>query len=161
MCSEGECPVCFQTTDEFVYPCQHRLCVDCARSWMRRGNHTCPSCRQVVVRLSNAYDNAPGESVVISNISPRQHLGITLTSSAPQGVLVRQVGRADLAYTAGLRVGDVITHINSIPINEHSVAVAIIETARHNSLPIGFRLRRRKPGLLARIFARMEAVQVM
>lgn len=69
------------------------------------------------------------------------HLGITVCSSR-HGIRIRKLVRRDLAYRTGLRNGDIITHINSIPVSDHRTAVHIIEAARENLIPISFRIRR-------------------
>ncbi len=76
-------------------------------------------------------------------------MGVTLTSGQ-QGVRVIRLNRRDLGYTYGLRVGDVITHINNIPIGDHQMAINIMDRARMTSLPIRLSVRRRRRYLFAR-----------
>jgi S1-C subfamily serine protease len=65
-------------------------------------------------------------------------LGITVTDDARGGVGVRvsKVVHGDVAHSAGLCVGDVITHVNGIHVTSHSDAIRIFNCAKAHGVPM-------------------------
>ena len=63
-------------------------------------------------------------------------MGITLGNSH-NGVYIKRLNEKDIGYKY-LRINDVITHINGIPIFEHHLAVEIINelTREHSDIKI-------------------------
>ena len=116
-----ECCVCFESTSFQLQPCMHHMCEDCYKKWMPKST-TCPVCRTAV--------SFPGTEVLrIEFVAPeywREHVGITL-SNTPIGLQVLRMDRRDRAYAAGLRVGDIITHINHAAVTDHRTAVEILD----------------------------------
>ncbi len=43
--SDDVCPICLEPVFAYALECKHRLCVDCAVSWFKRGRPKCPQCR--------------------------------------------------------------------------------------------------------------------
>lgn len=41
---DAECCVCYETTEIVKTQCEHTLCIDCMKQWMRRST-SCPMCR--------------------------------------------------------------------------------------------------------------------
>jgi len=72
----------------------------------------------------------PTEFVAIE-LGEEQHMGLTL-SDHPLGVLVDGAYEADLAYKAGMRVGDVIVTLNGQAVIWHRTAVELINLARED-----------------------------
>ena len=127
---DDECPVCFNPTENRVQPCGHKLCGKCAGIWK--------------ISEHNNQDTMSTDAATIIHINfddENSHLGITLVSGA-LGVRVVRLDRRDVAASAGVRRGDVITHINSIHTTSHSVAIDIIEQARLNTIPLMLRIHR-------------------
>lgn len=133
-----ECVVCFNETADAIEPCGHVVCHTCATRWLQR-RATCPVCRAVVAR---APQPARDGHVAIAT-EAHGHVGVRL-SDALAGVRVVSVDRRDLAYAAGLRAGDVLTHINGIRVSEHAVAIAIVECARANRIALRLTLLPRR-----------------
>ena len=65
--------------------------------------------------------------------SAGQHVGITLANTTrfgnDVGVRVLRLDANDRAFTCGVCVGDVITHINGIRVLSHSDAILVIQRA--------------------------------
>ena len=171
---DTECAVCMAGTCDRLQPCGHVVCTACFMRWVTR-SPTCPLCRGVVIGTSSpdgALREHDGSIVLIefgANLgreSPRDHAGITLTSHGNDSVRVRRVVRRDMAYSAGMRVGDVLTHINGVPVNDHATAVAMIDRATQSGATLAIRRRERqrsRSGLLRRVFrsaTRLENVRV-
>lgn len=145
-----QCPVCLECTVDRTVPCAHALCDACAEAWMRRGHHTCPTCRTPIVNMTSRPVEDVGGGVRIlfdATGGAQEHLGITLTASSMcAGVRITRLDRRDLAHRAGLRIGEVITHINSRPMTDHKVAIDVMETARVARVSLCLRVRRWRMG---------------
>ena len=63
------------------------------------------------------------------------HAGVTLCNE-PRGVKVTTADKRDGFYKAGLRRNDVITSINGVACNHHASAVAMIQAATNDELPV-------------------------
>lgn len=134
------CNVCLEDTDGLVQPCNHPLCATCAAEWLSR-NPTCPICRSVVVGIVPCGE---GEKVRLIAFAPNCHVGITLKNKE-NGVCVVRTHPHDLARKCGVRVGDVITHINGIPTRHHVNAISIVNHATYLQYPLLCRVRPRRP----------------
>jgi hypothetical protein len=123
-----ECSVCWNTTEDKLTPCSHPLCNSCAERWLPK-SITCPICRKTVVAA--ALDTPSDARVVVVCIRKKAHLGLTLSGSAcGNGVVVSHTNPTDAAARAGLLRGDVITHLNRIPISRHDEAIRLFNVAR-------------------------------
>ena len=137
--------MCLECTEDRATPCGHLLCGTCAEKWNACGKNTCPTCRAPIVTVAPASNKRRGRTITIvfGRAQRSHHVGITLTGSVVHtGVAIRALEPNDLAYRSGLRTGDVITHINSMVVTDHSTAIAVIETARRHGLPIQLNVRR-------------------
>lgn len=133
-----ECVVCFTQTRSVLTPCGHPVCDKCAQQWLAR-KCSCPVCRATVV-MADAADDLP--RIDFAPQGPAGFVGISLRNHR-LGVKVTWLHTRDLAYGAGVRVGDVITHINGVQISDSAVGVAVVECARANRIPLTFRLHPR------------------
>lgn len=127
-----------------VIPCGHVLCTACSTQWCLNGKATCPMCRGPIVAMQSTTSQPCAKNVIhisFDGVAIPRYLGITL-HSADRGVRVRALQRDGIARHSGVRVGDVITHINSIPTLQHSVATSILDGARVAKLPIRLTVRR-------------------
>lgn len=136
--TEEECAVCLQETRNTVQPCGHFVCPACIDTWVEKHHYTCPMCRGILVRLRS--DDADSDLKIVLR---GDHAGITLVN-AEGGVRVRRLIPCDRAYRAGLRPGDVITHLNSIPVCTHADAVAIVDRATQSRVDLAVTVKRRK-----------------
>lgn len=119
-----ECAACYMPTTGSVVPCGHLLCHACAQRWLAI-RPTCPVCRSVVVMVRPHTSRGSSKFLVLTH----GHAGVTL-ANAPAGVAVTRVNPRDMAWKSGLRRGDVLTHMNGVPLKTHENAVKIIERAR-------------------------------
>ena len=128
-----ECCICFQQTTNWVAPCQHLMCEPCALKWFHTKANSCPMCRGIV--LSPAPTPrvvGPGIKIVCT---PSGTLGVVVESHA-RGVKVLTVDKAGDAYACGLRKGDVVTHMNAIPLRSTEQAVDMLDRAKDCSYPL-------------------------
>ena len=136
----GECMACMQPTDGTLTPCKHSMCASCALQWVQR-KETCPMCRGVILALPGP---PPRNTVLIDIPKPCMHVGITVrTSETGRGVRVVSLDPNDRAKKCGLRKGDVITHLNGIPVRDHRIAVAITNGATQCGVSLHCTLQRR------------------
>ena len=84
----------------------------------------CPVCRGVVLGLPDFH--AIGGVTV--HFHRHLHAGLVLTS-APDGVRVKAVDASDAAAHAGLRVNDLITHINGLVLTSSEDGVSLFDRA--------------------------------
>jgi len=170
---EEECVICLTELDATAVrlSCGHRLHSICLQRHLqtdRRGR--CPVCRRVVhdttPRLNVDRTAAPSKAVVVAQsvttsvaADATPHLGITV-GDAPHhhhGVVVRRVHRNDAAYRAGLRPGDVLTHVNGIPCASHAQVIAMLEGATHEGRAATCTLRRPLSSRMGRWASRLPA----
>ena len=89
------------------------MCTRCQTRWLRQ-SVTCPLCRGAV--------DVPNADVIRiefdTSVDDREHVGITLRN-APLGVQVVHLDRRDRAYRSGLRIGDIITHVDGKMVTDH------------------------------------------
>lgn len=119
---EEECVVCYFPTRERMRPCSHVVCSSCSCRLREKGCITCPVCRQVSVG-----DTSSSGGVVIT-FPPGTHAGVTFVASY-SGVCVSKLDRRDRAHACGLRVGDVVTHLNGVRVRMHEDAAAMADRA--------------------------------
>ena len=137
---EGECAVCLQETSNTLQPCKHVVCATCIDQWVAKRHNTCPYCRGILVGLRSTEPTGGNVKLVLRG----DHAGITLVNDNG-AVRVRKVVLCDRAYRAGLRPGDVITHLNDIPVNRHADAVAIVNRATQARVDLVVTVKRRRP----------------
>mgnify|MGYP003881751031 CR=1 FL=1 len=142
------CVVCFNETSEFLVPCAHTICRSCALEWLSRTS-TCPMCRADVASPSSTLANTTLHSnrslkvrllcIPVSKKASSTHLGMTVSRGSTggiRGVCVIRLDPKDMAKAAGLRVGDLITHVNDIRVTEHEDAIRILECAKRHAVPV-------------------------
>ena len=64
-----------------------------------------------------------------------------LRNCGSRGVMVIQVTRNAVAHRARIRVGDVVTHLNNIPVTQSSHAVSIIQRAFAHGIEVHVRIK--------------------
>ena len=153
MQDDTECAVCFSPTDNTLPPCNHRVCLECIHRWTETSLF-CPLCRGV---LLGRQPLLPTRDAAVIHPQKHRHVskrmrecvvhnppgtfpGISVYN-AVDGVMIRDVRKVDQAYKSGLRVGDVVTHINGMPVTDHATAVAIFDTARIHGTTLTCTLR--------------------
>lgn len=136
----AHCVVCLEPTTAALEPCRHSLCSTCAGRWLPK-SPTCPVCRGVVVAARLPYACLDGALAVVVP-SPVRPLGVTLTD-APGGTRIVRLVRKDEGWRCGLRRGDLVTHVNEIPVQHHSHAVRIVDAAMGCGAPLVLHVRRR------------------
>jgi hypothetical protein len=127
-----DCCVCFHAAAAApLRPCGHWMCGACVDRWVAQGHVSCPVCRGVLV-AHPAPGTPPrgGRRVRIEYAGGggREHVGVTLATCVG-GVRVRATHPADRARASGVRVGDVYTHLNGLPVRDHAAAIAIVDRA--------------------------------
>lgn len=136
---EEECMVCMETTGDTLAPCSHPICSACAKRWFATSQPRCPTCREVVVRvpgLQAAEERRKHSTLLIAlkrndddaSSGWRHHVGLTVKNHGP-GVRVTALHPRDKGLACGLRVGDVITHLNGIAVRDHATAVSVVDRA--------------------------------
>lgn len=136
---DAVCSVCFKPTRTRAQPCDHPICEPCALRWFLV-KPTCPTCRGTVLGISpSSHRTANVKKVAMPK--GETCIGVTVCS-LPSGVVVRQVQRDSVAHTSGLRCGDVMTHVNGIPINEARHALTIFSKARECQVPVECTIRK-------------------
>lgn len=133
MAEDEECVVCYEPTCHYVRPCDHRVCEDCARRWVERSIR-CPVCRSTLVAFTSPTHDAPTAAattiVVHVPLAAASHVGVSLMNNdTGGGVRITHVRPQDLGACHGLRKGQVITHLNGIPVSNHVSAVEIVNAA--------------------------------
>ena len=78
-----------------------------------------------------AGDVGDAAGAIVSIDTHKGHVGVSCANHElePLGVELTFVDEADLAFAAGLRVGDVVTRINGVPITEHAACIGAINRA--------------------------------
>lgn len=125
-----DCVACLKATPTCLLPCKHPMCELCSATWLQR-KPTCPTCRVTVLGL---YRSTHRPKVLLTiNVCDEAVLGLALTSD-DKGVRVVRVHTGSCAHQSGIRCGDVITHINCIPVSDQERALSIIEAARNKKI---------------------------
>lgn len=145
--------MCLEPTDDAARPCGHPTCAPCLHTWVARGGATCPTCRGVLTG-ADAIPPPAGGDLRLAFPPGAVHVGITLADSVA-GVRVTRLHPTDLGLACGLRVGDVVTHINGLPMRGHTGAIAVIDRATRYREPLTFALRPRRRWLPRRLLARL------
>lgn len=139
-----DCSVCFAPTSNTISPCAHPVCEECIDKWILvHERTTCPLCRGTVVSTRTTPPNVlttvsvrigilerlrrlshTDSSIYIKITLPaNQHAGVTYkNASTTKGVRILKLKKKDRAHHCGLMVGDVITHMNNIPVHNHEHA---------------------------------------
>ena len=134
-----ECAVCLEETLDRVKPCGHAVCKSCTTRWIARNKCTCPMCRQPM--LADLDDTTSDKAILID---PRTgtFFGVTVCNTVSgEGVRVTQTNPVDLVHASGIRSGMVITHINGMPVNEHQVAILLLNNATASQTRVRLRIR--------------------
>lgn len=138
---EEECCICFTPTENFVTPCFHRMCKGCFLGWSK-WEVFCPLCKTIVVSPCPLDDlDCVERSVTCVPTPDKPHAGLTLTNDE-DGVRVKHVLVGSFAYDAGVSKRSVITHINDIPVDDHTKAICIVDQAQTHFHSIRFTLKR-------------------
>ena len=132
-----ECCVCFEDTQHRLLPCNHDVCQTCLEKLWKMKKTLCPMCKQVICQ-NNVY-NVDKRNIII-RFENKAFAGITLRDMK-DGVIISKIQKYDSCYTSGLRVGQVITHINGLPCDVgHYNICQIFETASKKKLDLEIRL---------------------
>ena len=126
-----DCPICLESLEgeTVLLSCTHVLHAACLTKYLQREDlGRCPLCRQTFYVTSPPIDPAARSSRTIRYGTPTPHAGITVVD-APRGARIQRIQRADSGATCGLRVGDVLTHLNGIPCRGHAHCVAVVDAA--------------------------------
>ena len=97
-------------------------------------------CRGVVVPSHDGTQDPLAVHVDVS--APGTHVGITF-SNCVRGVRVIRVHPDDRAAASGMRKGDTVTHINTIRVRDHAVAIAMTNRATESNMLLVYTLARR------------------
>ena len=124
---EDECVVCYEMTTDRVVPCNHTICASCARSWFTR-RVVCPLCLQLPCKLVTS--DGGDETDVFFDRPP---IGVTVTTRSNE-VIVKAVQRS--AFKKGIRVGDIVRHVNDIPVTRHTDVISIVQNCEKHNLSI-------------------------
>ncbi len=137
-----ECVVCLdETLGQCVSPCGHGMCETCMEKWIQHGGHTCPMCRGLIMGYQ-AKDEVNEDTSVI-DFPSGTHAGITLVNDPSGGVCVLHVDKRDRAAQCGVQRGSVLTHINSIPVRHHQIAVRFFDLAAQTGDSLRVKVGRR------------------
>lgn len=133
-----ECAVCFTSESTGrVHPCEHPICKSCMLTWIERNQYTCPMCRQPVFGL---MDDDTKDAHMVIDFPPDSHAGVTI-GNAKTGVRVLSTNKRDRASSCGLKRGHVITHINSVPVTTHEIAVRFFDHAANRAEELKLHLK--------------------
>ena len=141
MAEERECAVCLASTQDAVCPCAHAVCRECLARWLQT-SATCPVCRGVVVATRTHANPSNRKVIHVDFPTGNAHLGITLCTSL-RGVRVKSAPD-DRAKHAGFRVGDVLTHVNGLPVRTPQEGIAILQRASETQTPVACAFLRRR-----------------
>lgn len=156
-----ECVVCFSETSSKLDPCTHVVCEPCMRQWIdsrKRYSHHCPVCRRIVISLTcHTIDLDASNKGTYSCIPPS--LDDIRFENCAQGVRVLSVDSKKNVRKA-IRKGDVITHVNTIPIFDHYAMTSIYECAKKTQQPLVIR-RHIRPTLFRRVWGRVPNASIL
>ena len=139
--SDDECCICFHPTENTVEPCQHRMCKECIVRWSRR-TMRCPMCKACLLSPCplQTLNTASCNTTIHFDVPSHSKVGITLCETNRGRVRVKAVQPKDLAHRNGLRKGNIITHINDLPVSSHHAAISIINQAQDHCGSLYFTL---------------------
>lgn len=116
--------MCYEATTDRLAPCDHAVCGRCARRWFLT-KLTCPFCLRVPCALVDGRRPRLLERELVVRPGP-----IGLTMASPDGrVFAKGLTPGEAAHRAGLRAGDLITHVNNVPVRDHRGASSVIKSA--------------------------------
>ena len=123
-----ECAVCFEPTENQLFPCHHSICKSCIVRWCAK-NQTCPLCKAFVLSpVIHQELLKNGRNTLCVPVSDKPDMGVRLcNASGTVGLRVLRVDKAGIMRACGLHRGDVITHINDIRVIHHEVGVRMID----------------------------------
>jgi len=157
-----ECVSCYAPTQNTVQPCAHSMCEPCAAKWVvAMDKRSCPLCRGIVVRIGPS----PEEGLLVHGrtvwvVGKEVRVSVASIPSR-MGVCVVAVAEVAAAYAAGIRRGDILTHINDIPLHAHDQAISIIDRALDVGHPFSVRVAPKKAKKMwSHRFVRRRAVDV-
>ncbi len=136
-----ECPICFNIiNNSCVGSCMHHYCYACLMKWISF-SCVCPTCKKPIleIKLDREFDsiNNPDCSILLEEVTKKVEIffnddippGITIsTNKSGPGIKITKLNKNDKCYQCGLRVGDIILFINSIPCFTHEQSIKIIKT---------------------------------
>ena len=138
-----ECPICFNLIENScVGSCMHHFCYACLIKWLER-SESCPTCKKPIfeIKFDREFDsiNNPEPCVFLQDVTRKitmtfnnsnDHPGIVIsTNKTGPGIKIVNLNKKDLCYRSGLRIGDVIIFLNSIPCYSHQQSIQIIKNA--------------------------------
>lgn len=136
-----DCSICFNNSNNVVYPCRHNICESCMNRWYKKQKCLkCPVCRQILHAFSGNYMS---DADLIVFCKKNEHYGVTL-KSCPEGVFVSKVVKNDCAYNSGLNKKTTITHINGIQIKSHEDAIKILDSSKLNNCSVYLKISKDK-----------------
>ena len=147
-----DCPICLsRKVLQEVLACKHAFCDECiVRSVTLK--RACPLCRQSVLAIHPRPSTA---AVTLPPDTDGQGVGIGLLPGST-GVIVCDVHKNGLAHSAGIKRGQVISHVNGVPFRkDHFDAAQMMNDCSIRSLPVHCALVRpkvRPTSLLRRLF---------
>ena len=149
---DGDCAICFNSTNNTVAPCRHIICETCIDRWYRKKSCLkCPICRQTLHSFNGKVVH--DADFVMSCCGEDDHYGITL-KSCTDGVIVAKIVKNDIAQISGLKKNTVITHINGIKINSHENAIKILDSAKLHKCSVYINvLKKKEKNLTKRYFS--------
>lgn len=151
-----ECCVCMAACERTLPLCGHSLCRLCETEWRRRSS-TCPLCRRDLLPFDSELVDV---TIHFLGDDTRwlQHVGVRCTSDVG-AVRVTKIHPRDRAKACGLRVGDLITHIDHAPVgNDPQFTVALIDERTRRQVPFTCTLLRAKS--LVRLYYNFRAAFV-
>ena len=137
-----ECPICFNLIENScVGSCMHHFCYICLIKWLERAD-SCPTCKKPIfeIKFDKEFDsiNNPDTPVFLQEVTKKitmtfkekDHPGIVIsTNKNGPGIKIVNLNKKDLCYRSGLRIGDIIIFLNSIPCYSHHQSIEIIKNA--------------------------------
>jgi hypothetical protein len=124
------------------------MCAHCSQRWFVTHAPLCPTCRTVLVGMPHVDPVRDGPKrrrrICITFPEPDSKVGVTVRNHPPGGVRVVALETIDdaMAIRCGVRMGDVITHLNGIPVNEHSIAAQAFDRAAQTRTDVVCAIRR-------------------
>ena len=144
-----ECPICFNLIENScVGSCMHHYCYTCLVKWISF-NCVCPTCKKPIleIKFDKEFDsiNNPNGSILLEEVTKKVEIvfndnsppGITITTNkSGPGVKILKLNTNDKCYKSGLRVGDVILFMNSVPCYSHEQSIKIIKHAHEKRITL-------------------------
>lgn len=142
-----ECPICFNLiSNSCVGSCMHHYCYTCLIKWISF-SCTCPTCKKPIleIKFDKEFDsiNNPDCSILFEEVTKKVEIffndntppGITIsTNKSGPGIKIIKLNQNDKCYKSGLRTGDIILFMNSVPCYTHEQSIKIIKNAHEKKL---------------------------